>query len=882
MLLMALLAIHWVQAQIVNIPDPNFKSALLIHDPVIDTNNDGEIQVNEALAVIELNVEEQEISDPTGVAAFENLQILNFEYNLITAIDLSNNTALEQLYVGQNELTALDVSLLPNLISLAANENQIQNIDVGQNTELISLFLNDNLLSDVDLSLNQSLEVLNLSWNNLETIDLTSNQELILVFLDGSNLVEIDVSMLPLLEHLELRGNNLSEIDVTNNLLLEILDLDHNDLDSIDVSLNTNLTNLSLENNQLDSLDVTNNSELYHLSLNGNNVTSIDLSNNDSLWGLWINSNQLTELDLTPCVGLNFIAAMDNQIEFIDTSQCPLLQWFTLSDNPLETVDFSQNPNLNGLRLNNTLLTSFDISNNPAISIMHASNNDELTFANLKNGNNETMGGGVNFENCPMLQFICVDDVEYAQANFTQVPPGVTFIENCNIGTGEFNRISGLVSFDEDENGCDQNDPGISNLLVATVGPQGDFGASSQFDGNYEISVFEGTYQTTVLGLPEYFSLVPEQYEHTFVGFEQSEVADFCVVANQEVDDLVVSIVPIGFARPGFEAEYLVTYENVGSTPLGVTLRLSFDEERINFESADPSPDEELLDQLSWSLGLVAPFETGVIPIRFRLEEPPVNESGDVLTYIAAVTPDLNDATPLNNVYKLDQVVVNSQDPNDKLVAEGEEVLIEDAQNYLHYTVRFQNIGTASAINVRIEDQLDELLDWTSFRLLESSHPMVMTLQNGLLDFWFEEINLPSVEDDPEGSQGYVVFKIKPVPGIEIGDQISNDAAIFFDFNSAIVTNTVTTTFVDDLGTEQFSKPSLNLYPNPTNAILNIHSDLDLSRVGIYTVNGQIVRTQELTGRTTNIDISSLTPGLYFARLYFTDGQMVSRKLLVE
>lgn len=31
-------------AQNVNIPDPNFKNALLNHNPIIDTNGDGEIQ----------------------------------------------------------------------------------------------------------------------------------------------------------------------------------------------------------------------------------------------------------------------------------------------------------------------------------------------------------------------------------------------------------------------------------------------------------------------------------------------------------------------------------------------------------------------------------------------------------------------------------------------------------------------------------------------------------------------------------------------------------------------------------------------------------------------------------------------------------------------
>ena len=47
-LLIALFAFTISQAQIVNIPDANFKNALLNHIPVIDLNGDSEIQISEA------------------------------------------------------------------------------------------------------------------------------------------------------------------------------------------------------------------------------------------------------------------------------------------------------------------------------------------------------------------------------------------------------------------------------------------------------------------------------------------------------------------------------------------------------------------------------------------------------------------------------------------------------------------------------------------------------------------------------------------------------------------------------------------------------------------------------------------------------------------
>lgn len=64
-LLVALVTLSFSQAQIVNIPDANFKNALInticadtngdgSSDSDVDFNNDGEIQVSEAEAVIRL------------------------------------------------------------------------------------------------------------------------------------------------------------------------------------------------------------------------------------------------------------------------------------------------------------------------------------------------------------------------------------------------------------------------------------------------------------------------------------------------------------------------------------------------------------------------------------------------------------------------------------------------------------------------------------------------------------------------------------------------------------------------------------------------------------------------------------------------------------
>ena len=92
----------------VNIPDNNFLNALI--EQGVDTNGDGEISSAEAEAVIYLYVSYSDISDLSGIEKFVNLDTLICNYNQLTTLDLSNNTALKRLECYGNRLTTLDLS----------------------------------------------------------------------------------------------------------------------------------------------------------------------------------------------------------------------------------------------------------------------------------------------------------------------------------------------------------------------------------------------------------------------------------------------------------------------------------------------------------------------------------------------------------------------------------------------------------------------------------------------------------------------------------------------------------------------------------------------------------------------------------------------------
>ena len=57
---------------------------------------------------------------------------------------------------------------------------------------------------------------------------------------------------------------------------------------------------------------------------------------------------------------------------------------------------------------------------------------------------------------------------------------------------------------------------------------------------------------------------------------------------------------------------------------------------------------------------------------------------------------------------------------------------------------------------------------------------------------------MSDIENNEPESHGYILYKIKPIEGIEIGDIVINDAFIFFDYNQPIHTNTVSTQYVDE------------------------------------------------------------------------------------
>jgi hypothetical protein len=119
----------------------------------------------------------------------------------------------------------------------------------------------------------------------------------------------------------------------------------------------------------------------------------------------------------------------------------------------------------------------------------------------------------------------------------------------------------------------------------------------------------------------------------------------------------------------------------------------------------------------------------------------------------------------------------------------------------LTYTIRFQNTGTAPALRINIVDSLSSLLNRRSLRVVGTSHAMVVdtTANNNVINFVFDNINLPDSASSPALSQGYVIFELSEIVAHTDTSRITNKSYIYFDTNAPIITNSVRNTIINAL-----------------------------------------------------------------------------------
>lgn len=442
----------------------------------------------------------------------------------------------------------------------------------------------------------------------------------------------------------------------------------------------------------------------------------------------------------------------------------------------------------------------------------------------------------------------------------------------------EQNILTGTVTYDADnDTNCEADDIVTFLPIEVTINNTTVYTTYTNFSGVYTIYNVSNDDEVTLQPvLPSAFPEVDATSITISLETDETvEVADICLPQpDNAINDIEVALLPLNNARPGFTANYLLTVKNNSANQAeNVTVTLDFTEERVVVNTVDAPYTTTDSNTIEITVGTITPFTNSTVNVTFDVFEPPVNEGGDQLLYTAYAAMDAEDNDVTNNYHTLSQILVNSYDPNSVVVAEGD-MIPYDANPpelpYIHYTINFQNLGTAEAVNIRVENELDANFDWSTFEMLTASHEYSLTRTEGHLEFQFDNINLPDSTTDEPGSHGHIVYRVKPKEDINEGDIVNNTADIYFDFNPAIVTNTATSEFYSVLSTNTYQNKAIRLYPNPVSDVLYIDTKQShLTAINIYDVNGRLC----ITGKESAINVQELKQGLYFAEVITDSGK---------
>lgn len=448
------------------------------------------------------------------------------------------------------------------------------------------------------------------------------------------------------------------------------------------------------------------------------------------------------------------------------------------------------------------------------------------------------------------------------------------------VGTG--NYIVGNIMFDATNDGiCDSQDYSVPSVQIEAIINEEAFSVYTNSFGEYFIDNLPDGVNDITLQVVEpqgFAEVAPVTQQATFGNGTNSTEIVFCLASPpQPVLDLQVNLIPVTQARPGFVATYYLVAQNNGALALtDISVTMLFNDARMILLSID---DSYTVNGGTVTLGIdeIAPFGSETKVIMFSVLAPPVNIGGEYLEFIVTGTISATDEVPDNNTSVLVQPIVNSYDPNDITVHEGHFIYEEQADDYLTYTIRFQNTGTASAVNVRLENTLDELLDWETFVPISSSHNYYVTRNGSQITFNYPDIELPDSTTDEPGSHGFVTYKIKPKPTYGLGDIVSNTAEIYFDFNPAIITNTATTEVIEEtMGTAGFNAAEIKLYPNPADDKLYIETEDEIMSIQVYDINGRGIN---VSYNSNSINTSPLSAGIYTIKINTARGTSTHKVL---
>jgi hypothetical protein len=240
---------------------------------------------------------------------------------------------------------------------------------------------------------------------------------------------------------------------------------------------------------------------------------------------------------------------------------------------------------------------------------------------------------------------------------------------------------------------------------------------------------------------------------------------------------------------------------------------------------------------------------------------------------------------------------IGAYDPNDKTpspMGVGEEHFIYKNTD-LEYLIRFQNTGTDTAFTIVVRDTISNYLDLASFQPGASSHSYTWRTYGDnvqAVEFTFNNIQLPDSFVNEVASHGFFKYRIKQKANVDLGSVINNTAAIYFDFNEPVITNTTFHTIGEDFidngiitAIQQNSSMSskVKIYPNPFSTQTTFELPfVSNSILTITDVLGKTVKTMYSNSNNIQLTREGISKGMYFYSIQSNDKQIDSGKLIIQ
>ena len=228
-------------AQIVSIPDVNLRTKLLAANEnntiardfsgnyiKIDSNNNNQIEITEALNINELNV--------SNLNSTSSVKILN-----MTGLSAFSNVT--KFYCFDNLLVVLDVTSLLNLVALGCDLNQIKDLNISGLVNLQNLSCEQNQIVSLDFTNKPNLNYINCLQNNLSSLNLTNLFNLTYLRASSNPYTSLDFTGLTQINSIQCMDTNISTLDVSN---LE-------NLETLLCGNNPNLINIFMKNGAIES-----------------------------------------------------------------------------------------------------------------------------------------------------------------------------------------------------------------------------------------------------------------------------------------------------------------------------------------------------------------------------------------------------------------------------------------------------------------------------------------------------------------------------------------------------------------------------------------------------------------------------------------------------